>query len=266
MIPPALSTAYWVRIWDARHLLMCLVRLDLRNRYRRSVLGLGWSLLNPIFMTIILCTVFYQMFNQDLANYAPFVVTGLAIWNFLSQTILEGGHSLYHGEKYIRSHPMPMAIYPLRSAMVIGFHFLIMLGLAVVVTFYFKGYPNPLALPALVPSIILCFLFAWSMGVLFGFANVYFPDTQQIVTVGLQMMYFLTPVFYPVDLIKQPLVKELLRLNPLTAFVSIIREPLVESRLPSPLMFGYASLVTLASVSLAIWTLHKKERTLIFHM
>src|SRR5205823_13455774 len=142
----------------------------------------------------------------------------------------------------------------------------IMLGLAVVVTVYFKGYPNPLALAALVPRIILCFLFARSMGVLFGFANVYFPDTQQIVTVGLQMLYFLPPVFYPVDLIKVPIVKELLRLNPLTAFVHIIREPLVESQLPSPIMLAYASLVTVMSVSLAVWTLHKKERTLIFHM
>src|SRR5579863_9791606 len=73
MIAAATSRSYWSRIWELRHFLLCLVQLDLRNRYRRTLLGIGWSLLNPIFMVIVLCVVFHQAFHKPLGDYAPFV-------------------------------------------------------------------------------------------------------------------------------------------------------------------------------------------------
>lgn len=152
------------------------------------------------------------------------------------------------------------------SALVVGFHFLIMLGLTVAVTLFFQGYPEPAALLTLIPSMVLCFLFAWSLGVLFGFANVYFPDTQQMVTVALQLLYFLSGVFYPIKQIKMPLAKEIIRYNPLCAFVDIIRDPLVGCQFPSASTFAYATVVTIASLCAAVWMLHSRERTLIFHM
>lgn len=265
-IAAANSLGYWWKVWDLRHLVILLVQLDLRNRYRRTVLGIGWSLMNPILMMVVLCAVFAQIFKVSIQDHAPFVLAGIGIWGFLSSTIMEGCNSIYAGEKYIRSTPMPMAIYALRTLIGIAFQFVIILGLTLVITLVLRGYENPITLLALVPSfIILCF-FGWSMSVLFGFANVYFPDTQQIANVLLQILFYLTPVFYPPNLIRISFVQTFLRFNPLAALVSIVREPLVYNQFPTLENYLIAVGVTFFSFLLAIRILTKRERTIIFHL
>src|SRR5260221_10868882 len=108
---------YAAAIWNCRYFWMSLVRMDLRTRYRRSVLGMGWSLLNPIAMTAILCTVFSTLFNQSVRDYAPFLFAGLATWNYLMTATLQGCQCFFQGESYIRQHPAPLAVYPLRTAL-----------------------------------------------------------------------------------------------------------------------------------------------------
>src|SRR5262245_11215432 len=78
-------------LWKCRHFLMALVKLDLRQRYRRSVLGVGWSLLNPIAMTIVFTVVFSNLLgNGDPVRYAASVLTGMAVWGFLRESALNG--------------------------------------------------------------------------------------------------------------------------------------------------------------------------------
>ena len=266
MIAAATSRSYWSKIWELRHFLLCLVQLDLRNRYRRTILGIGWSLMNPIFMMIVLCTVFTKVLGLELRDHAPFVMGGIGIWAFLNASILEGCNCIYAGDKYIRSTPMPMAIYPLRVVMGLFFQFLIVLGLTIFITLVLRGYDEPLTLLALLPAMVVLCLFAWSMGVLFGFANVYFPDTQQIASVFMQVLFYLTPVFYPPDMIKSSFMKTCLRFNPFAALVSIVRDPLVYNRLPPLENSMYAVLITAVAVLLAVRMLAKCERTIIFHL
>src|SRR5215831_198516 len=90
-------------IWTARHFLMALVKLDLRMRYRRSVLGVGWSLLNPIAMTIVFTVVFSNLLgNGDSIGYAASVLTGMAVWGFLRESTLNGCRCFMTNEAYIR--------------------------------------------------------------------------------------------------------------------------------------------------------------------
>ena len=110
-------TAYVTELWRLRHFWMALVRNDLRNRYRRSVLGLGWSLLQPIAMTVVLCTVFAGVFGVSLREYAPYLLSGLTFWSFISAAAISGCQSFFQGESYIRQHRAPLAIYPLRTTL-----------------------------------------------------------------------------------------------------------------------------------------------------
>ncbi len=82
--------AYAAAIWQCRYFWFSLVCMDLRTRYRRSVLGLGWSLLNPIAMTAVLCMVFHNLFQMKVEEYGPFLLSGLTFWNFLSASITRG--------------------------------------------------------------------------------------------------------------------------------------------------------------------------------
>ena len=107
--------SYLAAIWRCRYFWMSLVKNDLRTRYRRSVLGLGWSLLHPICMTIILTAVFHRFFQVQIEEYAPFVLAGVATWNYVLTVVQHGCQCFFIGESYIRQYPAPLAIYPLRK-------------------------------------------------------------------------------------------------------------------------------------------------------
>src|SRR5262245_1175215 len=110
--------AYLSEIWGCRYFWLSLVKNDLRTRYRRSILGLGWSLVRPIAMTVILCAVFRRLFHRDdVWSYAPFLLSGLAVWDYVVTATKQGCHSFFQGESYIRQHPAPIAIYPLRTVL-----------------------------------------------------------------------------------------------------------------------------------------------------
>src|SRR5436190_17576829 len=119
--------SYFADIWRCRYFWLSLVKMDLRTRYRRSVLGLGWSLLHPIAMTIVLCTVFSAIFKAKIEDYGPFVLAGLATWNFLLTSTTQGCQCFFLGESYIRQYPSPLAIFPLRTVLGATVHFLMAL-------------------------------------------------------------------------------------------------------------------------------------------
>ncbi len=121
-------TAYISSIWRCRYFWLSLVKMDLRTRYRRSALGIGWSLLNPIAMTVVLCTVYCNLFNMNLKELGPQILGGLAFWGFISASALQGAQCLFQGEAYIRQYPTPMAIFPLRTVLGAGIHLLIALS------------------------------------------------------------------------------------------------------------------------------------------
>ena len=132
-------TSYLNNVWKLRYFWMALVRIDLRNRYRRSVLGVGWSLLHPIAMTAVICTVFSQLLRvPNIKEYAPFLLAGLTAWNFISAVINQGCQAFFHNEPYIRQHPAPLAIYPLRVILGAGIHLLMGIAIVIPLAVYFK--------------------------------------------------------------------------------------------------------------------------------
>src|SRR5437764_10832631 len=141
--------AYCCAVWDCRYFWLSLVRLDVRARYRGSALGLGWSLAHPVAMTAIFTTVFCRLFKQDPLHYAPYVLIGLACWGYFVQTALNGCLCFLSAEKYIRQHPAPLAIYPLRVVLGTAFHFLIALAVTSVVAAAMWGGIRPAALLSL---------------------------------------------------------------------------------------------------------------------
>src|SRR5262245_15177349 len=96
--------SYLAAVWRCRYFWLSLVKMDLMTRYRRSLLGLGWSLVHPIVMTIILSTVFHSIFRTEIEHYTLFVMIGLVVWNFLTGATLQGCHCFLQAESYIRQY------------------------------------------------------------------------------------------------------------------------------------------------------------------
>jgi len=260
-------TGYFSEIWRLRYFWLALVRIDLKKRYRHSIIGIGWSLLHPIAMTAVLCIVFSQLLKQDMRSYGPFLLSGLTFWGFITAVVMQGCHCFFLGESYIRQQPAPLAIYPLRTTLGAGFHFLLGFGIAIVFVWCVGGFGNLLTLLTLLPTFVLLFIFGWSLAVCMGVANVLFQDSQHLIEVAMQILFYATPVMIrPEFFLQRRLVSWFVRLNPLAAFLELIRQPLLEGRLPSLWAVGMASLATLLAAGAAALALKRFEKRMIFYL
>jgi ABC-type polysaccharide/polyol phosphate export permease len=253
-------------IWQCRFFWLSLVKMDLRTRYRRSILGMGWSLLQPITMTIIVCTMFHQILHANIREYAPSLLAGLACWNYLLAASLQGCRCFFEGESYIRQYPAPMAIYPLRTALGAAVHFLLALAVVISLTWFLHGFHNLLALWSLVPALLLLLILGWSLAVLGGFANVYFTDTQHLAEVGFQLLFYATPIIYTEQTLRDTHMDWLLRYNPVVVFLRLFREPLLLGQVPSLTTYATALAIVLVVAGAAILTLARLQRRLIFYL
>src|SRR5262249_30104663 len=126
-------------VWRCRYFCLSLVRMDLQGRYRRSLIGLGWSLLHPVATLVVLCAVFHRIFHVDICEYIPFLMAGLAWWGFTTGVTNQGCQCFIKAEAYIRQHSIPMAVYPLRATLGAMIDFLIVLVLVFLLSCFFRG-------------------------------------------------------------------------------------------------------------------------------
>ncbi len=267
-VPEAVQnmSAYVTELWRLRHFWMALVHNDLRNRYRRSVLGLGWSLLQPIAMTAVLCTVFAGVFGVSLREYAPYLLSGLTFWGFISTTAMSGCQSFIQGESYIRQHRAPLAIYPLRTTLGAGYHFLVGMGVVLLAVSVFSGFTNLLVLLSLVPSLVLLFIFAWSLAVCTGTLHVLFHDTQHLLEIVLQIMFYMTPIMYKPEILINRNLGWAVKFNPFAVLLDLVRQPLLQGALPSIETMRTSLLIVAIMVAVAACLLRWCERRLVFFL
>jgi homopolymeric O-antigen transport system permease protein len=256
---------YVKRLFALRYFLMALVWNDLNNRYRRSVLGIAWSLARPLGMTLVLFVVFRGIFGGNRHDYAPFLFLGLATWQFLVESMLGGCLTFNNGSAYIRQQPLPLLLFPLRAALVSGFHTSIAMSVAVVLAWYTVGFPPLLALLSLIPALALIFLLGVSFAAITGAMHTHFPDTQHLLEIMLQGLYFLTPIMYgPDNFSSQPMLARLMTHNPFGAVLELIRSPFITGEC-APVGCWLTVLVLTASVSAFAWLVMRKvQRELVF--
>lgn len=240
--------------------------MDLANRYRRSALGLGWSLLQPLLLTLIVYTVFRDVLTLNAKSYALLVLTGLVVWNYVTSVTSQGCQCFLIAEAYLRQCPAPLAIFPLRTALGGLVHFLLALLVVLGTAGITVGLPGPLALASLAVGVALLFALAWALALLAGLANVVFRDTEHLIQSAFQGLFYVTPIIYPAEMLAQFNLSWLLRLNPLVAFLELLREPLVNGRVAEWPAFAVAAGTVAVLAAAALAALKRCEKRLIFHL
>ncbi|QVL32955.1 ABC transporter permease [Telmatocola sphagniphila] len=257
-------------IWQFRHFWMSLVRLDLRLRYRRSVLGIGWSLLNPILMTVVFCVVFNKMLDRhDWKVAAPRYLAALTIWEFISVSTLTACQTFFRNEAYIRQCPLPLVIYTLRSVLGATIHFLIAIVVTIgsIVLLTPDQWKSPIyTFWAVLPSLILLFIFCWAISVIAAFLNVMFQDTQQLAEVFFRIFFFLTPIMYETSDMRKQGLDLIADYSPAVIFIELIRTPLCTGVLPDLMLYGKAMVAVALFSAIALTMISKLEKKLIFHL
>ncbi len=206
-------------------LALALARLDIRNRYRGSVIGPFWLTVSTAVMVTGIGLLYSTLFKLPLAQYLPYLAVSLLVWNTLNQIITDAGNSLIMSEGVIRQVPLPYTVHVLRFVMrnlIVAAH---SLPLIVVVFLIFGVLPGPEALLA-IPGLALLFLNAFAGGIFLGMVCARFRDIQQIVVSVMQLAFFLTPVIWKPELLGDRQVW--LPLNPFFVLMETVRGPLIE--------------------------------------
>jgi len=208
---------------------LALAVLDIRNRYRGSVLGPFWLTLSTTIMISAIGLLYGQLFQLPLADYLPFLTVSLLIWNLISQTVSDACGCLITAQGVIRQLPMPHTVHVLRIVLrnaLIAAH---NLPLILLVFLIFEVVPPWGALLALV-GLGLIAINALAVGMLLGMICARFRDVQQIVSSLMQLVFFLSPVLWKPELLKQ--MQLLLPLNPFFVLMQTVRGPLLDGGAP----------------------------------
>lgn len=254
--------------WKFRHFLLSLVKLDLRLRYRRSVLGIGWSLLNPIAMTLVFTIVFSNLLgNGDPIGYAAYVLTGMAVWGFLRDSTLNGCRCFIVNDAYIRQSPIPYSIYTLRTVLGQAIHSLIALGVVVAMVAIFNADATVfIRIAIVIPGMLLAFLTAWAASTIAAFTTVYFHDTQHLLEVGAQILFFLSPIMYNRKLLDDKDLGWVVDVNPVSWLLELTRTPLLTGWMPHSQMYlaglGFAAALAGLAIGITAWL----QKRVIFHL
>jgi len=254
-------------IWKFRSFLMALVQLDFRLRYKRSWLGGGWSLIHPIAMAAAYVVVFSGVLMQSPASYATTLLLHLAVWGFFRDSAVGGCLALISHESYIRQHPLPFGLYPLRFVIGYAIQALFALAVAIAAVVMVDGNPDKLGmLWAVVPALVMVFVAGWAVATIVSFAQVHFHDTQHLLEIGAQILFFLTPIVYPPSLLVSKGLGWMVRFNPLNLYLELVRYPLTTGELPQAKLYLYGVVCTLMLVSLAAATASRFQKKVVFHL
>jgi ABC-type polysaccharide/polyol phosphate export permease len=205
-----------------RELVRNLVIRDLKARYKNSVLGFLWSLLNPLLMMGVFTVVFKVLMPNDIPNYPLFVLLGILPWNWCTSSVMGGITSIVGNAHLIKKVAFPRELLPISVAISNMVNFLlalIPLG-AVVLAF---GVPLTPLLVLLPVVILLQLVFLAGLALLLSCLQVYFRDTGHIFDVLILAWFFLSPVFYRVEDLTEQWARLMYILNPMASFISLYR-------------------------------------------
>ena len=258
-------------------LLTELVRKDLKVKYKNSALGFIWSLANPLLYLAVFTLVFDKLLKNGIEAFPVLFMSGFLVWNFFNLATLSGTGSVVGNANLVRKVRFPRVVLPLSSVGFAGVHFVLQLGVLLVVLalFYRDAFGPQLVL--LVPALAVVLVFATAMALLASALNVRYRDVEHLLEVILLAWFWLTPIVYPVTYVRDELAGSpwLFRLylaNPMTGVVTAMQRaiyvhPVTGGRQILPAggygfyltWLGVGGAIALALLAAGLWTFRRLQ-------
>ncbi len=257
-----------------RHLFWDLFRRDLRVRYRGSVLGVAWTLVNPLILMGVYTLLFSVLMRvpgaSDIKNFPLFVLSGLLVWVFFQASVQTSTAALVSNSSLVKQVRFPRQLLPLSvvasNLVAAGAMFLIIVPFAVWLLPETRG-TFLMAVPLFLPVILL----TCGLALMAASANALYRDVEHLITAILLPLFLLTPIFYSFSRIPtlqqhQRVVSILHYGNFLIPMVEIVRDPLFFGRMPTAGDVVYAVAVSVAVLALGVWVFTKAEDQLVVQL
>lgn len=257
---------YFSEIWAARYFWWHLAMSDLRARWRRSFFGIFWSIIQPLGLTLLLSFVFSRIFGTEIGAYAPYILSGLVTWEYVTTTVQGGSLAFVQADAYIKQNRHPLAIYTLRNA-VSG---LAVLSVASISLFAWVWVALPenlswswLAVPTILPLLLAV---AWPFATIMAYFSTRFRDIPYALGLIFQAMWFVSPIYFQESTFRRGDLHLLLDYNPIYHLLQIVRAPLLSGEWPQPVNYAWVigSAIVLALIAWAVGRV--AERKVIFYL
>lgn len=234
IVPPKKLSFDFKELWHNRELFYFFTWRDVKVKYKQTVLGVLWVVLQPVLTVIIFSLFFGRALKIPTGGipYPIFVFSGLLFWNAFSGSLVNAGNSMVNNSSIIRKIYFPRLIIPISSILVSMIDMLVALPVFIIVLIAMQ-FSTPievdwlLMLPMGIAAIVVMLIGTIGLCCLLSALNVKYRDFRYVVPFALQVLLFLSPVIYPINILYYPGAEYLLAVNPMYAVIEIFRYPLL---------------------------------------
>jgi lipopolysaccharide transport system permease protein len=237
-------------IYSHRQLIWTLAWGEFKGRYKNSIMGYFWSLLEPLFMLLVLYIVFSNLMKSQVEYYPMFLLLGIIMWNFFSRATTMGLNAIIGKPSFIKKIYFPREILVISTCITA---LLLSIFESLVFILFMVYFQIPLSINLIFIPLIIIIFFVLTLGVALVLAslNVYYRDVQFIWQVVLQAGFFLTPIIYPVTIFPDA-IQRIILLNPVGQLIIAARDTIIYSTTFSLIPMVYTAIVALALLAIGI--------------
>jgi lipopolysaccharide transport system permease protein len=237
-------------IWHYKELFYFFTWRDIKIKYKQTALGFLWAILQPLLMMVIFTFFFGRALNVPSQNlpYPVFVFSGLLLWNTFSTGLTNSANSMVNNASIIKKIYFPRLVIPVSSILVAFFDFLMAFILFVPILIFYQQTISAAAIWSWPVAVIVTLIATLGPGTLLAALNVKYRDFRYVIPFLVQVLFFLTPVIYPVSMLKYPLLQYIIVLSPMYAAIELFRYPLTGAELHSTFI-----ILSLASTSIMLF-------------
>ena len=248
-----------------------LIMRDFKVKYKRSFLGILWSLLYPVLMMGVMALVFSQMFKMRVegVNYLVYLMTGLVMFNYFSEASNTAMTSVVTNFGLINKVYIPKYIFPISKVLFVGINFLLsLIPLLIIILVTGSGETKCVIniWYLLLPYIFLCMLlFTAGMGLLLSCISVFLRDMFYIYGIILTIWNYVTPIFYDFSILPES-IQPIFKLNPLFIFINGARTIILEAKCPDPITLLAMFLIGFLTLLFGAIVFRKKQDKFIYYV
>lgn len=251
-------------IFQYRDLIYQLVRKDIVSRYKRSVLGIAWTLLQPLAMMFILMLVFSSLF-QAVKGYPAYILSGLIAWTFFAQTTNAIINQIVWGGALLKQIYVPRTSFGV-SAIGTGLVNLVLSLIPMFLIMFLADVPFRWSLLFLPVSMLLLAAFALGVGLIISTMAVHFPDVAEMYSIILMAWMYLTPIIYPEHIIPEAYRFWFFNLNPMYHIIKVFRMPIIDGIVPDVMTLIAAGIVSLLTLGIGWLFFSKRADTFAYYL
>lgn len=251
-------------LYKYRELIYELVARDIKKKYRRSVLGYLWSMLNPLLMMLITAMVFSNLFRFEIKNFALYLLTGQIIFTFYSESTGFAMGSILENGSLLKKIYVPKYLFPM-SRIVSSAVNLCFTMPAMIAIMLFTGQDITINLFFCVIPLVLLFIFCMGIGLFLAAFAVYFRDVFHLYGIFITALNYATPIFYPTNIVPEKY-RFIIEINPLTYYLKAFRDIVYSNTIPDIGLLGTCLMFSVGMLVIGAYFFNKKQNNFILYI